>query len=333
VPIVSGVGLTVLAGTASHGEGGSSRWRSSLLDFVLLVIGFAIVGAALFVLGDAIETGRRLDPSSARSESRLVVALFLLLGIMAARRAWMRFFYSEQVEPWERGYLDRVPQLLAFSIATLVVVLVGLALDEGLVAMKAGGGGDVGPVGAALGGALLTAWVSVRLIGGGDPSPRAVARSRRQQLRLLTALDDASGAWTSVRVQAVGELCPSRSLLATIWITDRGSFWRDDDGYALPRYHAWAAAHSTAPSDALHAHRLTFFAGSTPESMRGLRVTRTTRRWLWWVDATREHRRHVAPDADSAPAERAAGLVFISDTQLRDAGLKLIRLDRERNAH
>lgn len=328
IPIVSGVGLAVLANAMSHGSVGASRSRSALLDFVFLVVGFAIVGAALLVLGDSIETGRRLDPGSARAENRLIVALFLLLGVMAARAAWTRFFHSDQIEPWERGFLDRVPQLLMFLLATMVVVLVGVALDEGLIALRAVRGPSTGYVGAALALALLTGWMAMRLIGGGNSSPRAFGRSRRQQVRLLAALSDAPGSWTPVRVQAIGDLYPPCWLTATIWISARGGFWRDEDGFALPRYHAWAANHVTEPNDALHAQRLTFFAGSRPASMRGLRVTRTTRRWLWWVDAVQQHRRQAAVDADSSSVERAAGLTFISDQQLRVAGLRLVRVDR-----
>jgi hypothetical protein len=326
IPIVSGVGLAVLANAMSHGGVGAPR--SALLDFVFLVVGFAIVSAALLVLGDSVETGRRLDPGSARAENRLIVALFLLLGVMAARAAWTRFFHFDQIEPWERGLLDRLPQLLMFLLATMIVVLVGAALDEGLIALRAVRGPSIGYVGAALALALLTGWMAMRLIGGGNPSPRAFGRSRRQQVRLLAALSDAPGAWTPVRVQAIGDLCPPCSLTATIWISARGGFWRDEDGFALPRYHAWAANHVSEPNDALHAQRLTFFAGSQAASMRGLRVTRTTRRWLWWVDVVQQHWRQAAVDADPSSAERTAGLTLITDQQLRVAGLKLVRVDR-----
>ncbi|HTA36690.1 MAG TPA: hypothetical protein VK761_08260, partial [Solirubrobacteraceae bacterium] len=137
MPIVSAVGLAVLAGTTSHGEGGSAGWRSASFDFVILIIGFAIVGAALFVLGGSIETGRRLGPAGAKEENRLVVALFVLLGIVAVRKAWSRFFYSEQLEPWDRGLLDRVPQLLSFCLATSIVAVIGLTLDFVLAWMGA----------------------------------------------------------------------------------------------------------------------------------------------------------------------------------------------------
>jgi hypothetical protein len=326
LPIVSGIGLAALAGATSNDKGGSPRKRSALLDFVVLLLGFAIVGAALLVLGGSIETGRRLSPGDAKAENRLVVALFLLLGFTAARRAWASL-QSDPLEPWDHGWLDRAPQILAFSFATIFVVLVGVGLDVGLIAMGAIHGGAVVYVGLALAAASLIALAAMRLIGASNPSPLAFARSRHQQLRLLTALENSEGAWEPVWVRPADELQPSRPLCATIWITDRGSFWRSDDGYALARYHAWAATHVSAPSDALHAHRLSFFAGSRPDGMRGLRLTRTSRRWLWWMDAIREHRRQAASDADCSPAERAAGLVFVADHQLRDAGLKLIRPD------
>jgi len=74
LPIVLGIGLTVLsAGAVTAGRGERAERAQSqapLFNFAVLLIGFAIVGAALFELGSSIESGRRLSPVGARVENR-----------------------------------------------------------------------------------------------------------------------------------------------------------------------------------------------------------------------------------------------------------------------
>lgn len=333
LPIVMGIGLTVLAGrsvatTRGRGRGEQSQWQAPFFDLAVLLIGFAIVGAALWVLGWSIESGHRLKPADARAENRFIIALGLLILATAAWTAWTGFFHSSATTPWERGHLDRIPQLISFTLAILVVSLVALGIDEALISTaRIKGAPATFVIGAILILGLGLSWTILRLLSGGNPSPRAFALSRQQQLRLLCALEHASGSWVSVQVQALGELEPALAFSATIWVTQHGWYWRSEDALALPRYHSWAANHVTVPTPALHAQRLTMFAGPSPRSARGLRITQTTRRWLWRLDTWRTRRETLPPPADASSPERLAGLVHISPEQLQDAGLQVVKYD------
>jgi hypothetical protein len=108
---------------------------------------------------------------------------------------------------------------------------------------------------------------------GGEPSPRAYARSRRQQQRLLRGLAGVEGSWRTVRVKAVGVLEPALSMTAAVWMTKSGWYWRSEDSGALARYHKWAANHVRLPTPELHSQAVTVFAGLVLRSRRGMRIT------------------------------------------------------------
>ena len=328
LPIVLGIGLTVLSAAtvaADRGRGERSQWHAPLFGLAVLLVGFAIVGAALFELGSAIETGRRLSPAAAKVENRLIIALALLVAGMAAHTAWRGFSRSSGAVPWERGPLDVAAQLTGFAAAIALALGVGLIVDVSVIATVHVGGGTASLV---IGAILLIgvglSWTVLRLMTGGNPSPRAFMRSRHQQLKVLDALENAPVSWRTIRIRAVEALEPALELSASIWVTPDGWYLRGEDANQVVRYHRWAANHAVAPAPALHRQRVTVFVGPRPSDMRGLRITRSTRRWLWRLDAIRAHHLIPAPAADAASAERAAGLVYISHEQLREAGLEIV---------
>ncbi len=326
--MVMGIGLTVLSGRmleAAREQGEESRWRDPLFVFAVLLIGLPLFGAALYILGWSIEGNHKLSRPAAHEENWLIFALLVLLIAMAARAAWRAYFYSTDGPPWERGHLDRLPQLLGFVMASLVILLVGLMVT--LLVIHMSKNRSTTPVLICVGvvSGLTIASVVLRLMSGGNPSPRAAMRSSSEQLKLLRALEGVAGAWTRVEVRAIAELEPALALSAVVWHTPAGMFWRSDDLYALTRYHRWAANHALMPTRALHAHRLSAFAGDWPSSMRGLRITPVSgpRLRLWWRDVWRAHRSTGAPRADESVAERNAQLVAVLPEQLREAGLRL----------
>jgi len=328
LPIVLGIGLTVLSATtaaADRGRGERSQWHAPLFGLAVLLVGFALVGAALFELGSAIESGRRLSPTGARVENRLIIALALLVAGMAAHTVWRGFVRSGGGAPWERGPLDVAAQLSGFATAIVLTLGVGVIVDDSVIATRHVGGATASLViGAILLIGLGLAWTVLRLMTGGNPSPRAFMRSRHQQVKLLDALANTSGSWRTMRIRAVEALEPPLELAASIWVTPRGWYLRGEDANQVVRYHRWAANHAIAPVSALHRQRVTVFVGPRPSAMRGMRITCTPRRWLWRVDAIRSHRLIPAPAADASCPERAAGLVYISHEQLREAGLEVI---------
>jgi hypothetical protein len=333
LPIVMGIGLAVLSGgtlAAARGRGEQSQWRDPLFVFAALLVGVPIFGAALYELGWSIERGHKLNPAEARAENWLVVALAVLLMLMAGRAAWTTYFNSPSSPPWERGHLDRLPQLLGFVMASLVVVLLGTGVAVLIAFTEAKASNPIDMIVVTLTITLGIAYVLLRLMSGGNPSPRAFELSRRQQMKTLMNAEAGSGSWISVQVRAVGDLEPSLALTATTWVTLEGMYWRAHDASALARYHSWAANHATAPTPALHAQMVTVFAGRWPESMRGLRIIPLTSRRLWRMHAYRDAwRAHLATGpstADASTRELAAGLVHIEYEQLREAGLVLMRI-------
>jgi hypothetical protein len=258
-----------------------------------------------------------------RAENRFIAALALLIVVVAVRNAWAAFVNSPSAAPWDRGLLDRLQTTLMLLMAVLLVVLLGLLLDEVLILI---GTSSIKLAKATL---LITAllvcglgaaFYLLRRFVGGDPSPRVFLMLRRQQQRLLEHLDNAPGSWMPIRLRPVGELEPNLVFSATVWETARGWYWRPDDAYALGRYHAWAANHLRTPSPALHSQRVSVFAGDSPYARRGMRTTRTTRR-LWWIDAWRSHRDRPSSISDRDSPEFNAGLLHIAHDELRDAGL------------
>ena len=326
LPIVMGIGLAVLSGgtlASSRNRGEGSGGRDPLFVFAVLLIGLSVLGAALYVLGWSIESGRKLPASEARAENWLILTLGLLLVAVAARSAWIGLFYSSDSLPWERDHLDRLAQLLGFAVASLGVLLVGLVVDAVvLLVAKREPGAAIPIVAATLVLALASAWATLRLVSAGNPSPRALLMSRKAQLKMLSALDLASGEWKTVDVRAVGELDPVLSLSATVWTSARGMYWRADDAYALARYHNWAANHVLAPTPAVHGQRL-MLANPARRAQRHIEIEQWTGRRSQWLDALRMNRVDRSTCADCAGPEHAAGLVHVPYEQLSTAGLHL----------
>jgi hypothetical protein len=323
-----GVGLTVLSSGALAGRRGDkeqSPWDPTLFFFLAVqLIGFCVVGAALYVLGWSIETGHQLGPQDLRAEKQFIMALLLLFVITAVFKAWIEHIYSPDNRPWEQGFMERGAQLIGFIMALLIVILVGLSVDESLISgAKVDNATATFLIAGILIAALGASWLLLRRLSGGDPSPQAWSRSLHQQQRLLQALQEAPGYLISVEVRAVVDLEPSLALPAVVWVTQLGWYWLTDSAYELSRYHAWAADHALLPTRALHAQRVSVFAGLKPASMRGMRITPTMRRRLSLKERFRAHRENPPPPADASPPERKAGLIYISPEQLRQAGLQV----------
>lgn len=328
LPIVMGIGLAALSGGTlanSRGRRDDSGWRDPLFVFAVLLIGLSVLGAALYVLGWSIESGRKLPATEERAENWMILTLALLLVAVAARSAWIAFFYSSDSPPWERGHLDRLSQLFGFAMATLCALVVGLLVDVTvLLVAKLKPGASIVVIAATLALGLAAAWAMLRLMSGGNPSLRASLMSRGAQLKMLSALDAASGEWQAIEVSAVGHLDPYLSLSATVWTTARGMYWRADDAYALARYHNWAANHLVVPTPAIHGQRL-MVANPTLRRDRHLELKPWTGQRAWWLDAMTMNRvdRRTCADADSQ--EHVAGLVHVTYKQVSAAGLHLSR--------
>ena len=326
IPVVMGVGLAALTTNQTSRpsrEGERHAWQAPLFILAVQLVGFALVALALYVVAFSVERGRPLSAEDVGVENRLIAALALLIVIVAVRNAWNDFVRSSEISPWDRGLLDRVTTLLMLTIAVLLIVLLGLGLDELLI--------QIGTSSLRMSKALISitgllvvslgaAFYMLRRLVGGDPSPRAFAMLRREQLGLLRELDGAHGGWVPIRIRPVGELDPDLVFSALAWSSERGLYWRPDDAYALARYHSWVGDHAKVPTVSLHLQRVSVLAGEIPDSMRGMRITSTTRR-LWWIDAFRSHRGELPLVSDAGSPERRAGLVHIAYEQLQAAGL------------
>jgi hypothetical protein len=326
LPIVMGIGLAAISGSTLAGarhRGDDSGWRDPLFVFAALLIGLSVLGAALYVLGWSIEKGRELPPVEARAENWLILTLALLLLAVAARSAWMGFFYSAESPPWERGHIDRLSQLFGFTMASLCVLLVGLLIDLVILLIaKLEPGPAILIIAATLVLGLASAWAILRLMSGGNPSPRAFSMSRKAQLKMLSALDGSAGHWQAIEVCVVGELEPHLSLRATIWMTARGMYWRVGDAFALARYHDWAANHLVTPTAAVHEQRL-MLANPTIRADKHMEIKRWTGLRSRWRDTLRMNRVSRPMPIDSSSPERAAGLVHVPYGQLAAAGLRV----------
>jgi hypothetical protein len=326
VTIVVAVGLAVLSthdftgGAGRDGKPTERQTPSSVL--ALQLFGLSILAAALYIAAPSFERGHRLGPQDLKVENLFIATLVLINVFLLARYAWGRFAPSSPETPWERGLLDQLGALVSFAIALLVSALVTIGVVEYLLAtsIEIKGATTLFVIAAILTVGLGVTTATLRLMVGGDPTPRGFARSRRQQHRLLRELAGVEGSWKTIRVTAIGILEPALSIKASIWATKRGLYWRSEDGGALTRYHKWAANHVRLPTPELHSQAVTVFAGIVLRSRRGMRITPITRR-CWWIDAWRSHRDHAAPAADKSAPEYEAGLVFISHHELRAAGL------------
>jgi hypothetical protein len=325
IPIVMGIGLAALSGgtlAAARSSESESRWREPLFVFAVLLIGLPVFGAALYELGWSIESGHKLARSDARAENWLIVALALLLVALAARTAWIGYFHSPRALPWERGYLDRWPQLLGFAIATLAALLVGVIVVEILlVASKSEASSIIPIVAVTIAAGLLLAWALLRLMTGGNPSPTAHARTRRQQLKLMASIEGSPGAWTGVEISAVGDVQPALALSVVVLMTPQGLYYRPDDGHALVRYHDWVANHLVVPTPAVHAQRL-MVANPARQTERHLVIRPWTGRRAAWLDVLRMNRGDRRTSGEPSSAAQA-GLVHMPYPLLAAAGLRL----------
>jgi MFS family permease len=262
LPIALGIGLAVISGSTvagSRSRGGESRWHDPLFVFAALLIGVSLLGAALYLLGWSVEKGHKLPRAEARAENWWILTLALLVVALAARSAWLGFFYSEDALPWEPGRREHHKRLWGFSLAALCVLSVGLGMDVVIFLIaKLKPGPSILLVAATVAVGLASAYGILRALSGGDPSPRAIAMSRRTQRKLLSELEGAAGRWQAIEVSTVGQLDRPLALKATVWITSRGMYWRLNDVFALLRYHDWAANHLLAPTKAVHTQRLMF---------------------------------------------------------------------------
>ncbi len=320
-----GIGLTAVSGgalAAARSSESESRWREPLFVFAVLLIGLPVFGAALYELGWSIESGHKLAQSDAKAENWLIVALALLMVTLAARAAWNGYFHSPRALPWERGHLDRWPQLLGFVIAGLIALLVGVAVVEILLDVSQS---EPRPtifiVGATLTGGLMLAWVVLRFMTGGNPSPMAHARSRRQQLKALASLEGKSGAWTEVEVSAAGRVEPSLTLSLAVFMADTGLWCHPDDAHALVRYHEWVANHLILPTTAVHAQRL--MANPVRTKERHVVIRPWTGRQDVWLDALRMNRGDRRPSAAGPSSPEEAGLAHVPFAVFAAAGLRL----------
>lgn len=322
IPVVMGVGLTVLTTRGGRRSGNREVGRHEPL-FILAtqLVGFAVVGVALFIAAWSAENGRALGPGDLKAENLLIVALGAMIAIVAVRNALVGFVDAATACPWERGLLERWSTVLLMVIAVLVAALLGMSLDELLLhTAKMRVGRAVPVVTLLLIGALTATFLLLRFMLKSSGSPEAFAMSRREQRRMWTALEGADGTWTTISIQPASVVRPNDVFTAIVWEVARGWCLRAEDAYALARYHAWMGNHLAVPNPAFHLHRVSVFAGVMPSAMRGMRVTATTRR-LWWLDAWRSHRSVPALDMEPGSPERRAGLVLITADDLRCAGL------------
>jgi hypothetical protein len=231
VAIVVGVGLAVLTSrdiTRARRDDGQAQGFTPLFVLAVQLIGLAIVGAALYIAAYSFESGRKLGPHDLKAENLLIATLVVLIVLMGIRNTWNSLSDTPGTSPWERGLTDRMHPLPGFMIAILIVALLGLAIDETLIALSVHASGAtrllLGTVILVLGLGVVT--LVLRLLVGGPSSPRAFAHSRSEQRRLLEKLATEEGSWQTVRVTAIGALEPALSMTATIRVTPRGWYWR-----------------------------------------------------------------------------------------------------------
>lgn len=327
VAIVVGVGLAVLTTrdiAGAHREDDQTQAPTPWFVLAVQLVGLAIVGAALYIAAYSFESGRKLGGDDLKAENLFIAMLVVLIVCLGIRNAWNSIAHAPGTLPWERGLFDRLQPLIGFVIAVLMVTLVGLLIDECLIATSIESRSAIrlllGTAILVIGLGLVT--IVLRLVVSGA-SPRAFAQSRHEQRQLLEKVSADQGSWQMVRITAIGALEPTLAMTATIWVTMHGWYWRSEDAGALARYHKWAANHARLPTPTLHSQAITVFGGRILLSRRGLRITPITRRW-WWVDAWRAHRDQPAPAHDKSLPEREAGLVFISHSELLATGLTVV---------
>lgn len=304
----------------SRNRGGDSR--EPLFVFAVLLIGFSILAAALFLLGWSIEKGRKLPPVEARMENWLTLVLALLVIAPAARSAWIGIFSGDDRPSWDRGCFDRISQGLGFALGSLAVLAVGLLIDAVVFLIA-----ELEPKPAILLVAttaivgLTSAWAILRATAGREAA-RGALTSRRVQLTRLSTLGQAGGRWQTIEVSTIGRLDRPLALRATVYLTNRGMFWPVEDASALVRFHDWAANHLLSPTPAVHRQRLVI-ANLTVRVDRHLDVKEWSGRRAQWLELLRMNRVSRPAPSDSASPERLAGLVHVHFEQLATAGLRM----------
>lgn len=104
-----GVGLAVV--TTRDGrkspDGRAPSRHEPLFILATQLVGFAIVGVALFIAAWPAEKGQRLGPRDLKAENLFILALGAMIAIVAVRNAFVRFVDASTSYPWERGLLER----------------------------------------------------------------------------------------------------------------------------------------------------------------------------------------------------------------------------------
>jgi hypothetical protein len=320
ISIVTGFGLTALsAGGHTGSSTGIKRpaWHAPLFTLVVQLIGFMLAGtASLIVVVDA-ERGKGIPPADLRAENWFIVALVALIAVVAVRNAWVGMSDSSVSEPWGEGLAAKISRLFTFSLAVLVLVIVGVCLVFGLAIAGQSHHAFFGTfllILLAVAAVLFIVSLGLRRLLGAELA--SSESSRRYQQQLLAKLEGLHGAWLPIKVKPVVGLEPELAFHAMVWANEGGWHMRSDDAYALGRYHAWAASHTKVPAAALHQNRVGVWAGKVFTSMRGLHVVPTTRK-LWWIDVWRFARARRS----SIVQKGAAGLLRIAHEDLAAAGL------------
>jgi len=208
IPVVMGVGLAVI--TTRDGrrspDGREASRSEPLFILATQLVGFAIVGVALFIAAWSAEKGQRLGPSDLKAENLFILALGAMIVIVAVRNALVGFLDTSTKHPWEPGLLERGSTLLLMVVAVLLAALLGLGLDELLLrASSMRIGKAVLPVTLLMGAALTLTFLLLRFMLKGAGSSLLSTAGRREQQRMLEALEGAEGAWTTIAIK------PSRS--------------------------------------------------------------------------------------------------------------------------
>jgi hypothetical protein len=288
---------------------------------VIQIVGFTMVGVAVYVVGWSLERGQPIGSGDLKVENWLIGALALLMVVVAVRNAWSGLVSSGTSSPWDRGLFEMIDELATFALLLLLMTLLGLVLVLLLVVV---GESAVKPrvtvvlsVGLVIVATTAVLAFLLRKLGG---SYRKIAMPLRLQQRMLTQLGSASGSWITISIEPVVEIEPPLAFSVSIWVKDGGWYWRPGDAYSLARYHLWAANHTRTPDPAMHSQRVSVWAGDWAASRRGMRITKTTRR-LWWIDAWRSHRDEPKAVYEVGSPEQRADLVHIGYEELKTAGL------------
>lgn len=325
LPIVLGLGVAVMS-SPQLTRLGADKSSASVTHFVLAIqmLGFAVFGVALYYPLHALAHGHSgLSGQSLREEDCLIAALALLFVVMAIRNALRSYMALDDRPGWQIGLFDRLTPVIMFAVGMCPICLWALLVTIGIA--SAGGISGAGRAIAAVFAILLlgTGIVigTLRLLAKTGVLTDVSMCSRGEQQKVIAALAGADGTWVPVVVRAAVEVAPVETFSTCVWVASGKWYWRIEDGWTLARFQDWAANHAVVPVPELHMKRLSVWGGKgSLSSMRGTRLTDATTRFRR-LDTWRAHRRCPAPPEDGPGPERAAGLVFISRQDLKDAGL------------